>query len=324
MKEIDKYILRPYKKGDEKGILSLFEKVFGYKRSMAFWKWKYQENPLGIYAYVALRDKMIVSHCAGIPVKFKLKDKIITAFQLVDFMNHPKYRGGFGRSNTFVVMANRFYAQYCGPDKISFVYGFPGERHRRLGEIMFGYRPVYPVYSLKFEQKSLPSSFLTDFRYSVIESKEIPQEVDQLWEKIKDDFSLSVIRNKSYLIHRYKNHPEVEYRFFALRKRIKKDLVGWVVTRLIDKTIYIMDLGVELSHLSSLKKLFKLFLKKDINNIIAWLPENSPYALFFENEVGFIGKKEEFFLECIPYEDDLTMEEIRKGFFYTLGDYDVY
>ena len=68
-----KYVLRPFKSGDEKGILNLWKIAFKSEMSIDTFKWKYLENPYTRSMMLCVTEKSeIVTFCENIEVPSSL------------------------------------------------------------------------------------------------------------------------------------------------------------------------------------------------------------------------------------------------------------
>lgn len=92
------WVARPYREGDEEGILDLWRAVYPertYVREewLKWWRWMYRDNPRGMgVIMLAEAQGKIVSHAAEIPVKMKIgSEEVLTAIAL-DAMTHPDFR----------------------------------------------------------------------------------------------------------------------------------------------------------------------------------------------------------------------------------------
>ena len=62
------YVIRPYAKGDEHGILATFNAVFAegkedfVPRTLDQWRWAFEDNPAGQRIWVAEKDGDIAAH----------------------------------------------------------------------------------------------------------------------------------------------------------------------------------------------------------------------------------------------------------------------
>ena len=78
-------------------------------------------------------------------------------------------------------------------------------------------------------QKSIHSRV---FNRGIIYKHSIPPErmIDDLWDRLKPEIGFSLVRDSTYWLYRYTNHPLAEYSFVSLYEN--NILVGIVVTRL--------------------------------------------------------------------------------------------
>ncbi len=135
------FLIRPFEEGDEEGVLSLWRAAFGREFPRDVWRWKYMDNPFGrLFMLCVTEDGLPVAAYASLPYRARWNGRDVLLAHPVDSMSHPEYRGSVGgRKGLFVRTVHRFLDVYAGPDAAVFVYGFPGERHFKLGRMMLGY-----------------------------------------------------------------------------------------------------------------------------------------------------------------------------------------
>lgn len=138
-------VIRVTTREDIPELQRLFTEVFGAARDERVWSWKYFDHPLGSRSVVVEAGGRLVAHCGGTTVHMLDGAERYKAMQSVDFMSTRNYPGGAGRGGVFVRMVDYFFRSFCGPDTVPLLYGFPGERHRLLGERVLGYQPVERV-----------------------------------------------------------------------------------------------------------------------------------------------------------------------------------
>ncbi|MBU2565734.1 MAG: GNAT family N-acetyltransferase, partial [Candidatus Thermoplasmatota archaeon] len=120
-----KWEMRRYKEGDEKGICVLFEKVFGKTmgktESINHWNWEYKNNPNNrLEIFLATDKNKIVGHYAVIPIKMKIEANDYLTTLSLDTMMHKDYRG----QGMFSVLAKTLYKE-LEKSGIPITYGFP-------------------------------------------------------------------------------------------------------------------------------------------------------------------------------------------------------
>jgi len=292
-------------RGDIPALIALFREVFGQERDPGVWEWKFfDEDHLGA-SFVCVAGDRIVAHCGGTPVRFRDGRAEYTAFQSVDFMSSPTYAGGIGGGGVFVRTVQEFFRQMCDAEKAPLVYGFPGERHRLLGERLLSYRPVEAVVELTVGGAESGGSLseLTERSLTSFESHPNP---------------VGAVRDAGYLRWRYLRHPVHRYQYLA----VKASLFGPKVASILresESCFYLMEIGGDVSE-SGLRSLAKA-LGKLGKPVRGWFPLQHPAGVNLQR-AGFSSATRDHYLECRFFK---PRPHPRPGeFYYTLGDYDVY
>ncbi len=139
--------LRGYEPGDEHRIVRLFREIYGHRRTVEHWRWKFSENFLGV-APIRIGvdgDGRPRAHYALCPVPVKLGDRVVTGAQSLDTM----VAAGFQRKGLMTELARQCYgeARSLGVD---IIYGYPNDRSyhplvRKLGFADLGPVPRYQL-----------------------------------------------------------------------------------------------------------------------------------------------------------------------------------
>ena len=159
---------------------ALFRVSFQTDFDPRWWRWKY-ERMGGISHSLKSKDGSMIAHYAGFPRKMlgklsHLGDSVshqsvttvkpnndseglceFEALQIGDVMVHPSGRASLKRGGAFVRAARDFIDQWVGVElpkagrKYSWIYGFPNDRHFRLGEKLLLYADVDPMYELRWD-----------------------------------------------------------------------------------------------------------------------------------------------------------------------------
>lgn len=299
-------IIRPATAADVPALSALFEEVFGKRRDDSVWMWKLFDNPRGSVSFVCEADDRLVAHCAGLPVRFRDYHREYPALQSVDFMSSQRYAGGLGRGGVFVRTAEKFFHACCGPTAVPLVYGFPGERHRVLGEKLLGYRSVERVGELTLNAAG-----------SGLDVVPLRPEHLRYFHSIPVEFG--AIRDAAYLDWRYLRHPLHSYGFIQVRRPLRMHPRIAALVRMTDEALFIMELGGNFSR-SSIGALVSVLSRAD-RPVRFWCSPQHPIARLLIQS-GFRVELREHFVECrffvqheIPQPGEL---------YYTLGDYDVH
>jgi len=299
-------IVRRSRREDIPALQALFAEAFGHERPAGVWEWKYFDNPRGHAGFVCQAGDRIVAHCAGLPSRFRDFEQSFTAYSSVDFMSSPTYAGGVGGGGVFIRTVRRFYNDCCGVGGAPLLYGFPGERHRILGERLLGYRPVEVVNDLRLEPSSGSGS---------IE----PLSPVHLRLFMKVPFSMGVERDEVHLRWRYIQHPVFRYGVVIVKGLFGRPKVGALVRESDDGTIYLMEVGGTFSR-GNVARLVEA-LGSLGRPVVGWGSPRHPIGRLLVEE-GFTVVPRDHRLEVRLFYERATPRE--GEMYYTLGDYDVH
>lgn len=326
--------IRGYREGDEPDILSLFALVFGEesRRSESIWRWIYKENPAGTPVIGIARDRTngtLVSHGAVIPLAGLLRGRPVRFGLAMDAMTHPNYRGAMlGRRGAFLQMA-RFVIERIVPS-IAFAYGFPGERHLRLGGIELGYRPIGAPAHLARElgAGAPPPGRGRLFGPRVRPFRSFGRSADALWRRVRVDYPFSLVRDARYLNWRFRDNPVRKYHFFALTGPLG-DWRGWLVLSIEEKAARIVDLllprrlpaGAE----GLVEEALAFAARSGAATASVFMPAHSPARPLIDR-LGFepIESEGEPILAVRLHDPSVRPEDVAAEFHYQMGDSDMY
>ena len=329
-----RWIVRPYRPGDEYHILDLFRRVFHLDPSLDHWRWKFQSNPAGRY-WIRLAETPsgeLVGQYAVLPVRMAWEERTIVFIQVVDIMVDPRFRLGLKRPGLFSVLANRSIVDFGGHDKASVGYGFPTREALRIGKRVAGYTSLHPVVCLvrDFGQGKSGHSRLAAWLYRVQTVERFGQEINCLWDKVRSELPVAIIRDAQYLNWRYADCPDVRYTMLAASHRLTGTLAGVAILRmgvrgepvaaLVDWLVSRLVTGAALALLSRCQAIAR---QAGMEQLQAWFPPYSfPYRLF--QELGFRPCATMYELVALPLVPGLSLDWIKERWYYTMGDSDIY
>jgi len=255
--------LRPYRDPqDRPALMALYEAIYGRPYggaadADAAFDWMYRQSGDGrLLATAAFAGGQMVAFYGIVPVRMRVDGQDVVAAQSLDSMTHPAYQ----RRGLFARLGQWAYRETC--HDIPLVFGFPNEnalppRVSRLGWMQL--RPV-PRFGLLLRDPPLPAKLqmlratadaamlglqwrtrvaewgafgVARLRHlRAVQEPGIPADVDELWQEVRDDYRVSVVRDHAYLSWRYDRHPSVKYTVFSVREGPK--LRGLLVLRLPD------------------------------------------------------------------------------------------
>lgn len=242
--DAERFLVRPYREGDEESILDLFEHAFHHRRSLERWRWQYRDDPYGNGRISIAVDRggeggeegAVVAHYAGYPLRFWNGtgdgSQSLLAHHVGDTMSAPEARGvGRGERSLIALTLNHFFDTFC-EGKIAFNYGFNTGKVERFTRRIARGRPVEPA---PFRVRPLAPPFRAPGRlalrwggWRVEPIERYDERWDDLWHRARDAYGFLVERDARYLSWRHGAFPDALPAFAVFRRRT---LVGWSVFR---------------------------------------------------------------------------------------------
>ena len=307
-------IIRSYQPGDEEGIVRLFATVFHHPLSLASWQWKYRRGGEPPPVYVAEEGGRIVCHYGALCQRLSWEGEVVLGWDIVDVMCHPRYQG----RGLFRRAAQAFIAR-LGEQQGALIYGFPGERHRRLGERLIGYEPVAPVY--KVQKPLVPGP--RPFPAGVIVLRTVPREWDRQWYLLEKRFGLVARRDRQLLSWRYGERPGKRYRLLTIPGVPALAVVGFE-----SEKAYLMEFVLEEGDTAAARLLLmaveSLCGVEGAETLEGWFAPFAWECGFLTGAGGFTGVEAENYFECRVFDSRLRPSWLADHFYYSLGDYDVF
>lgn len=237
-------VIRAFQPGDAEGVLANWNRVFPTAdgrirpRGMDHWRWKFLANPLH------RQDIVIAEHAeAGIvgsyptialPVWMDGATKVCG--HVVDLVVDPAHRRAGERPGLFVQLGLSHYAHFGGiePGRHEFHYGWPvpawrmGQRYLHYENVRdwdFLFREAGPD---GIPVRSAPAGLV------VREVARFGAEVDALFERMKPQLKMAIVRDSAYLNWRYADAHDARYRLYECREAKNGSLRGICVYTVCD------------------------------------------------------------------------------------------
>jgi hypothetical protein len=240
----DPVTIRSFRPGDEQGLLDAYNKVFVTPdgrippRSMAHWKWKYADNPTGLWQIVVAEHEQhgIVGSYASIPLHLWVNGENRHCAQGGDLFVLPEWRRHGPRPGLFVSLGNRHHEMFSGrePNKYLFTYGWPIPNWR-ISQKYLNYENIRD-WDFLFRQIA-PHGIAERSSPAGLEVREVERygaDVDALWARERASITMAITRDSRYLNWRYADCPDRDYRLYECRDRTSGALRGVFVQGLCD------------------------------------------------------------------------------------------
>lgn len=231
--------IRPYRFGDERALVGLFQKAFGHPTTEEHWRWKLKAQPSAVEnVWLAMFDDQPVFQYAGIPTRFWLSQTPASTMVSVDTMTAPEFR----RRGLLTRVAGRVYAEWRDRG-IAFVIGLPneqwGSRAAALGwqalfPLQWLVRPLRPeaILARRLNVSLLrEATFLSavwnrflqgrvrrDPRITTEPIQHADDAFDEFWERSKAEWMFSTVRDRAWVSWRFLSSPTRAYRLTLARR----------------------------------------------------------------------------------------------------------
>jgi hypothetical protein len=270
---------------------------------------------------VAIHDGKIIAHYGGVRLPFREGSTEYMAYQICDVMTHPEYRAMFLARRGAMVRAAELYESSIPMD---FAFGFPSERHARLATIQLGVERNRFVSTLV---KSLGETIRKRTPFIKVAqgwNSVKAQEIDRLWNKIKQDYSLTIDKTSDYIFWRYRDRPRRSYDVLTFRTRLTNSLKGWAVISLIEKDLHVLDFFT--AAIGDLENLFveieRIAKLRDGEKVRLWVNPNEEIVPMLK-VLGYVAEQG-IPLTCKILNSGIPLkpEAFFQKYCYRMGDYD--
>jgi hypothetical protein len=204
-------VLRPTEPADLPALAAFFTERFGHPMTLEEWVWKYASLPGEARSFIATdpaSPASLLAHAGALCLPARWQDRTAGVWQLVDWAGTTRRRG---LRPPLIELGRRLLADLPRADDAPFLFGFPSERHFRLGERAFGYRPLAEVTELG---GPLPTAAA---ELPAVEAGDSCGDwAAAAWEACG---TAGVRRSAAFLNWRYYARPGRYYRFYRLASR---------------------------------------------------------------------------------------------------------
>lgn len=313
--------VRIYKAGDEHEINRGFNEIFNHKRSIEEWYWKFQPELDDCWIALAHDKKEeLIAHFAVVRQPVQVFGKIHCAGQAMDV--YRLKRPGTDDQPVFTITVKEFYKYFGKPDKISFLFGFPGKRHMDMGRDRLSYADPIPVPLLR---RTAKNKRLWWSRYRV-ENGATRETLDMLWHNSAVRYPVCVVRDGHRLERRYSTRPGSPYMHLTVWRNGEPS--AWAAFRKAGKKLQWIDLlwdGKDDGSLAALDhEAGKLAQSEGLEEIEMWLAQDQKANAVLERR-GWRQEEhpQKLHMTSISFDPAVREAELLKSFYFTMGDSDL-
>ncbi len=140
--------IRPTEPRDLGALSDLFENRFGHPTCVEEWQWKYRRLPGEARSWIAEDDSgRLLAHGGALrlPARLPGHSDAVGIWQLTDWVGSTARTG---LRPPLVELGRRLLSDLPRARDAPWIFGFPSERHFRLGRRVFGYRPLTEIQPL--------------------------------------------------------------------------------------------------------------------------------------------------------------------------------
>lgn len=228
-----RFVVRDLRPHDTESLLRLHVRVFGPGASAAWHEWKYGAGA-GLGSGVWQGDEL-VAHCGGLPRTLWREGRRTGGIQIGDVLVAPEWRGLLTRRGPFFQASSYFYGRHVGGRSgHDIAFGFPSERHMRLGTTLKLLWDAGPIHALTWQlspQHQATGSWA--WRWSPLDPAQrgFDAVVDRTWQMMRAKCSTLVLgeRSAAYVRWRFLERPGRTSQLFVLRRPWPVSPVGIAV-----------------------------------------------------------------------------------------------
>lgn len=227
----------------KKDLIEFFKSyIWKKKNGHSLYEWKYEKNPAGtaqIWGAIS-EDNTLVGTYMMVPWNLKYQDKVLKGTQCIDALTDKNYRGQGMYPKLGAVGIKHMESGYS-PLSFAFPNPIAVSGHIKVGWIRVGTlqrwvkvlacgHVIEKVFGHnKFAAwigsilDAIRKPFLSEYWsydtiFEVNEVTRFNHEFDELWERVKDDYGILIVKNSAYLNWKYFDSPTKARQVLALRK----------------------------------------------------------------------------------------------------------
>lgn len=226
-------VVRPYSEGDEFAVNDAFNRVFGCRRSIEEWVWKFSVDGAREATVAAWDGERLAAHNGGIPSEFNVGGRRVAALQGVDAFSLAALDRRKDWKNAWIDVMDFFADVIASKAQAPLLYGFTGPNS--IGHMVKRCR-WDAAEPRRIPLLTRPAGFggartVASRLFVARLVGDVEPALDGLWLRVRDRYTSAVVRDANHARRRFGGHPTVQYHRWLVTRRFSQDPVAFAVFR---------------------------------------------------------------------------------------------
>jgi hypothetical protein len=264
-------------------------------------------------------EKKVLAHYAAAVSNVQIDGRVFQCGQNLDIFSVKQ--PGSVQHRLYIKTVNKFFEAFGAQDRLPLLYGFPGKRALRIGQMKLGYGDSIPVWvgirrvsNRRLIWRKIPERNTCDL-----------ESVVRLWERVSQRYRVSITRNKDYIQHRYIDRPDNKYTYILIGGG--SGARAWSVLKIGKNLAKLVDLiwdGEDTASLTTLdQEACRLARQAGAKHIRMWLSGDDMAKEVLESAGWEFSEHPNQVLVARSFHPEINSGDFIKRFYYTLGDSDM-
>jgi hypothetical protein len=212
--------IRLYRPGDEIAINDAFNRVFGNARTLEEWRWKYRPDEMPCPIVAAWDGGRLAAHNGGIAADYQVEGRRLRALQGADTLSLAAIERRSDWRDAWQRVMDYFAEVAVEQFSAALLYGFTGGRaiEHMLRRAKWDSVEARRIPLFVRRQRPVGRSVASRLFKARLIGYEEPA-LDTLWERVRDRYPVSVVRDAAHVRRRLSRHPTVRYHRWLISPR---------------------------------------------------------------------------------------------------------
>ena len=226
---LDGVEIRPFRAGDEPGILETVNSSRRAEVTLEDWSWSYPPLAEGRTIVVALVDGRIVAHVGGVVSDIQLDDRTVPGLALVDDCVLESVGAAGERDRLLAEVTKTFLAEFGGGGGVPLIYRLAGDGENGARSGFPGGTGVELPHVDVLSRRAAVSAPVRRFAFRAEPARDWEPRLDRLWRRVRRSYSFAAVRDAEESLHRHAGHPVGRRHRFLVFPRFSRHAVAFAV-----------------------------------------------------------------------------------------------